>query len=85
MQSFEVHSNESACRKSGRLGMEQVYVLLDSVVCASSYLISGASPFELKSTRRQGTSSQDEFGSVEFTPPPLFSTKFEMGMERILF
>ena len=23
--SFEVHSNESACRKSGRLGMEQVY------------------------------------------------------------
>ena len=24
MHSFEVHSNESACRKSGRLGMEQV-------------------------------------------------------------
>ena len=23
MQNFEVHSNESACRKSGRLGMEQ--------------------------------------------------------------
>ena len=22
--SFEVHSNESACRKSGRLGLEQV-------------------------------------------------------------
>ena len=25
MHSFEVHSNESACRKSGRLGMEQVF------------------------------------------------------------
>ena len=25
-QSFEVHSNESACRKSGRLGMEQVNI-----------------------------------------------------------
>ena len=25
MHSFEVHSNESACRKSGRLGMEKVY------------------------------------------------------------
>ena len=24
MHSFEVHSNESACRKSGRLGLEQV-------------------------------------------------------------
>ena len=24
MHIFEVHSNESACRKSGRLGMEQV-------------------------------------------------------------
>ena len=24
MHSFEVHSNESACRKSGRLGMDQV-------------------------------------------------------------
>ena len=24
MHSFEVHSNESACRKIGRLGMEQV-------------------------------------------------------------
>ena len=23
MHSFEVHSNESACRKSGRLGLEQ--------------------------------------------------------------
>ena len=32
MHSFEVHSNESACRKSGRLGLEQVYsgVTLDS-------------------------------------------------------
>ena len=24
MYSFELHSNESACRKSGRLGLEQV-------------------------------------------------------------
>ena len=24
MHSFEVHSNESACRKSGRRGLEQV-------------------------------------------------------------
>ena len=24
MHSFEVHSNESACRKSGRLGLEQI-------------------------------------------------------------
>ena len=24
MHSFEVHSNESACRKSGRLGLDQV-------------------------------------------------------------
>ena len=27
MHSFEVHSNESACRKSGRLGLEQVIYL----------------------------------------------------------
>ena len=26
MHSFEVHSNESACRKSGRLGLEQVKI-----------------------------------------------------------
>ena len=26
MHSFEVHSNESACRKSGRLGLEQVSI-----------------------------------------------------------
>ena len=26
MHNFVVHSNESACRKSGRLGMEQVYI-----------------------------------------------------------
>ena len=26
MHSFEVHSNESACRKSGRLGLEQVCI-----------------------------------------------------------
>ena len=25
MHSFEVHSNESVCRKSGRLGLEQVF------------------------------------------------------------
>ena len=29
MHSFEVHSNESACRKSGRLGMEQVTCIQD--------------------------------------------------------
>ena len=28
MHSFEVHSNESACRKSGRLGLEQVLILI---------------------------------------------------------
>ena len=29
MHSFEVQSNESACRKSGRLGLEQViYVII---------------------------------------------------------
>ena len=27
MHSFEVHSNESMCRKSGRLGLEQVSIL----------------------------------------------------------
>ena len=26
MHSFEVHSDESVCRKSGRLGMEQVFI-----------------------------------------------------------
>ena len=26
MHSFEAHSNESACRKSGQLGMEQVKI-----------------------------------------------------------
>ena len=26
MHSFEVHSHESACRKSGSLGLEQLYV-----------------------------------------------------------
>ena len=43
-----------------------VCVLLYSVVCDSSYLISGVSSFELQSTRRQGPSSQDEFGHGEF-------------------
>ena len=28
MHSFEVHSNESACRKSGRLGLEQVHCVV---------------------------------------------------------
>ena len=28
MHSFEVHSDESACRKSGRLGLEQVLSLI---------------------------------------------------------
>ena len=31
MHSFEVHSNESACRKSGRLGLEQVSETLTDV------------------------------------------------------
>ena len=30
MHSFEVHSNESVCRKSGRLGPEQVITLSDN-------------------------------------------------------
>ena len=29
MHSFEVHSNESACRKKVRLGLEQVLTLLE--------------------------------------------------------
>ena len=29
MHSFEVHSNESACGKSGRLGLEQFLILND--------------------------------------------------------
>ena len=49
MRSFEVHSNDSACRKSGRLGMDQVQrgiedrkneiigdVIVDSVSIAST-------------------------------------------------
>ena len=32
MHSFEVHSNESACRKSGRLGLEQAKYILVSAV-----------------------------------------------------
>ena len=35
MHSFEVHSNESACRKSGRLGLEQVISGVSSVRDAS--------------------------------------------------
>ena len=34
MHSFEVHSNESACRKSGRLGLEQV---ISNIVVAHSF------------------------------------------------
>ena len=30
MHSFEVQSNESACKKSGRLGLEQVISKMDS-------------------------------------------------------
>ena len=37
MHSFEVHSNESACRKKVRLGLEQVYdhrsLKLPTVIC----------------------------------------------------
>ena len=34
MYSFEVHSNESTCRKSGRLGLEQVIsgLMLDNII-----------------------------------------------------
>ena len=32
MHSFEVHSNESACRKSDRLGLEQVLNLNGAIV-----------------------------------------------------
>ena len=39
-----------------------IFVLLDSVICAPSYLISGAASFELQSARRLWPSSQDEFG-----------------------
>ena len=35
MHSFEVHLNESACRKSGRLGLEQVIIL----TCVIGYII----------------------------------------------
>ena len=39
-----------------------VCVLLDSIVCAPSYLISGLASFGLQSARSQGPSSQDKFG-----------------------
>ena len=32
MHSFEVHSNESTCRKSGRLGLDQVIYDMDIVM-----------------------------------------------------
>ena len=38
MNSFEVHSNENACRKSGRLGLEQVIVNPDQRECIPLYL-----------------------------------------------
>ena len=37
MHSFEVHSNESACRKSGRLGLEQVYTIIFGLL----YIVGG--------------------------------------------
>ena len=37
MHSFEVHSNESVSRKSGRLGMEQVYLVLDKNAYDNAY------------------------------------------------
>ena len=41
MHSFEVHSNESACRKSGRLGLEQVSweCLINALMLSESLLI----------------------------------------------
>ena len=35
MHGFEVHSNESACRKSGRLGLEQVQRTIKEKICDS--------------------------------------------------
>ena len=40
MHSFEVHSNESVCRKSGHLGLEQVYI--DTCVHVKSCLTNGS-------------------------------------------
>ena len=37
MHSFEVHSNESACRKSGRLGLEQVMMAIGTTKGNNSY------------------------------------------------
>ena len=36
MHSFEVHSNESACRKKVRLGLEQVYIRTSTMVKKTS-------------------------------------------------
>ena len=33
MHGFEVHSNERACRQSGRLGLEQIYRVVTSGAC----------------------------------------------------
>ena len=56
MKNFAVHSNESACKKSGRLGLEQVYLPnLARADFSISYfrletpiLVSGLMLFELK-------------------------------------
>ena len=39
MHSFEVHSNESACRKSGRLGLEQVLYTIYYIVYTIYYIL----------------------------------------------
>ena len=40
MHSFEVHSNERACRKSGRLGLEQVTTTVLFVTYVKIYTLS---------------------------------------------
>ena len=56
-----------------------VCVLLDSVVCVSSYLISGAASFELQSTRRQGPSSQDEVCMLRVQNSPFKAPSWRWG------
>ena len=43
MHSFEVHSNESTCRESGRLGLDQIYG-----ECFPTYANYFGRPFRLK-------------------------------------
>ena len=57
MHNFEVHSNESACRNSGRLGLDQVIYednpwlgILETaafVICSTKNRLTGHSPGQL--------------------------------------